>query len=230
MAPFLRAENASCARDGLSEVRNVSAAFVPGGISFLCGAKGSGKNLLLRLLGLLETADAGDIFFHETSAGLLTEEARRDLRSRQCGFVFAEPFLLEQFSVAENVAMPLFKVSGAALEDARAQVSHLLDLLGLARGANAPADSLPLIDQWKVSLARALAHHPQLVTIENADELLADAALGEAMHALTVVSKSLPVTIVATLEKCEGAPADARILELQAGEIIRDTQQHPSVF
>src|SRR5947208_8510900 len=120
MSELLRAENVGCSRglraEGASSVRDVSIGIEPRTVNVLCGPEGCGKNLLLRLLGLLEMPDAGRIFLHETSTAELAENVRLDLRNRRFGFVFAEPFLLHTFSVVENVAMPLFKISGTGLE------------------------------------------------------------------------------------------------------------------
>src|SRR5437773_2730918 len=63
MSGFLRAENVSCSRDlrGSGPVRGVSLAIERGTLTIVCGAEGCGKNLLLRLLGLLEMPDEGGI-------------------------------------------------------------------------------------------------------------------------------------------------------------------------
>src|SRR2546426_697944 len=115
---LLSAANVSCQRslraESPSRVRRVSLAVEAGTWCVLHGVEGCGKNLLLRLLGLLETPDSGEVFVRGAPTRALDEAARLELRNRVFGYVFAEPFLLDTFLVAENVAMPLFKIGGTS--------------------------------------------------------------------------------------------------------------------
>src|SRR5438067_9580873 len=169
---FLSARGVSCQRTlhsaKASRVRDVSLAIEVGTLNVLWGGEGCGKNLLLRLLGLLEAPDRGDVFLHGASTRALDEPARLELRNRHFGFVFNEPFLLDSFSVTENVAMPLFKISGAKVEEARKHVEQLLEFVGLRAQAQLGVGALSLLDQQKVSLARALVNQPEIVIVENA--------------------------------------------------------------
>src|SRR5688572_6865236 len=97
-------------RDG-QVVHGFDAAFAAGRFHLLRGPAGCGKNLILRWLGLLQPTEDGDVFVEGSATRELSEETRADLRTQRFGFVFTAPFLLNTFTVIENVAMPLFKVS-----------------------------------------------------------------------------------------------------------------------
>ena len=71
------------------------------------GRSGSGKSTLLRLIGGLESADAGAVRFDGTDLGALPETSRARLRRSRVGFVFQFFNLIPTLTVAENVELPL---------------------------------------------------------------------------------------------------------------------------
>lgn len=228
MDDFWRAEKVTCSRelraDSLSRVRAVSLALEPGTITMLGGPAGSGKNLLLRLCGLLETPDAGEVFLHGQPTRALPDEARLALRNRHCGFVFAEPFLLNTLSVLENVAMPLFKISGLSFEAARAPITEMLTFVGLTHSADLPAEQLPHAGQQKISLARALINRPDILLVENLGERLPQRDLAEFAALLMQAQQTFGTTILATAEHRAVWPEAPRYLEMAGGEIAAESR------
>src|SRR5688500_7758933 len=105
--------------DAPTRIEVPSLAMHRGGVTLLAGEVGCGKNLLLRLLGLLEAPDSGEVWFEGNPTARMTDDARASLRTRKCGYVFASPFLLSAFTVLENIAMPIFKVCQLNPEEAR---------------------------------------------------------------------------------------------------------------
>ena len=89
----------------------VRADFAPGRFHVLVGEAGGDSSARLRVLGLLDVPESGEVVVEGVATRGLDEEARAELRAQRFGFVFAAPFLLASFSVIENVAMPLFKIS-----------------------------------------------------------------------------------------------------------------------
>src|SRR5437660_994867 len=109
--PILAADRVTSAKTLAREpsrVRNVSVAFEARTFSLFCCSAGCGKNLLLRLVGLLEIPDSGDVLIQGAVTRDATNAVRAALRNCHYGFLFAQPFLLPTFSPLENVAMPLF--------------------------------------------------------------------------------------------------------------------------
>jgi ABC-type lipoprotein export system ATPase subunit len=202
----------------------VSLAIESGRFTLLSGGAESGAGLLLRILGLLERQDAGEVWFDSRPTSSLHETARLELRNHLFGFLFAEPFLLDSFTVAENVAMPLFKISGFDIEEARARTAEVLEFAGLAASADCAVADLGPSDHHKVSLARALAIAPQVLVAEDAGLQLAATELREFAALLRAVSDVLGICVIAT------SPAGADILgpdrevRLEHGIIVADSQ------
>lgn len=166
--PALRCDSLSCMRDqwnelAPSQVEDVSASFAAGEFCGFCGPDGSGKGLLLNLLGLLEPPDSGTIAVNGILAGSLAAEEAQQLRNETFGFIFNHPCLLPSFSVAENVAMPLFRICGGDAREARDRTIEVLEFCGIASLETTLAGRLDSEDRTRVALARALVHQPGIL-------------------------------------------------------------------
>lgn len=127
-------------------VRDVDVAFEAREFCTITGPSGSGKSSLLYLLGLPDVPTEGRIAVDGVDTGDLSADGLADLRLARLGLVFQFHFLLEEFSVADNVALPMRKVGRLARPEARDRTLALLDGLGLAvkvdcGRANSPAAS-----------------------------------------------------------------------------------------
>ncbi len=225
MADFLRAEKLCCARDAFAGLRDVALEFEAGTISVLCGPEGCGKNLLLRLLGLLEIPDAGELFLHGSPTSTLDAQSRLEMRNRHFGFHFAEPFLLTNFSAVENIAMPLFKISGLGVEQARTQTADLMDFAGLSEVAERAVDSLTLLEQHRVSLARAVAHRPDILLVENAGAQLSRYEMETFSELLARTVEKFSTTVILTAALPDAMPAADQVVELDAGKVVRNSRR-----
>ncbi|MGC9348084.1 MAG: ABC transporter ATP-binding protein [Anaerolineae bacterium] len=127
-------------------------------VSFL-GPSGSGKTTLLRIIAGLEPAEAGSI--------LLEGEDLSRVPTHQRGIVlmFQEYALFPHRTVAENVAFGL-KMRGMSRPDIKAQVSEMLDLVGLEEFGSRNVVELSGGERQRVALARSLAPEPRLLLLD----------------------------------------------------------------
>lgn len=146
-----------------SRVEDVSLSLQAGTLTSFHGPDGCGKGLLLNLLGLLEKPDGGTMQVCGHEPLLLDAENRCELRNEVFGFVFDAPCLLPAFSVAENVAMPLFRICGGDARSARARTMEVLEFVGLRDEEGTMTGRLDDAAQGRVALARALAHRPEIL-------------------------------------------------------------------
>ena len=164
--PVLELRDVSCAADGVA-LRGLSLSFDAGAFHLITGGPDNLRTALLRVLGLLDAPASGEVFFEGRAFAALSERDRDEVRNLRCGFLFAAPFLLPTFSVVENIAMPLFKISQVNPEQARERTDLLLAFAGLTAETQRHADELTPFQQHAVSLARALANDPALITVES---------------------------------------------------------------
>lgn len=224
-APVIAVHALACARDlhGRRAVLEIPELSVCAGtVTLLTGTSDSGKDLLLRVLGLLEVPDAGEVIFEGAATSKLSEEARAQLRDRRCGYVFESPFLLPGFSVIENIAMPLFKVCQMEPDEARTRADEVLDFAGLQHVAT--ATDVPAALQHRVALARALAGRPAVVFVEHLDALIGGGTGEEFRALLQRAAKELGVAVVASCGIEQGAQG-ARRVHLNAGRLAPELMQ-----
>jgi len=208
-------------------VTEMSATFAAGRFHILRGPVGGGKAVLLRWLGLLQIPDAGEVCVQDTPTRALTVEGRAELRTQRFGFVFAAPFLLTSFTVIENVAMPLFKVSQVTPEEARRRTETLLAFVGLAEAAEAAVEELPPLAQYRVALARGLINEPSFLHVEDLDGVLASEDLHAFVELLHRAVGQFGTTIIATASPALPLLWPHRVLDVADGAITGDVELLP---
>ena len=215
-----------CQREAVS-LRVAHAAFDRGAFHLLVGEVDSGHELLLRVLGLLEVPESGEVLVAGDSMRNATEEARLKMRERRLGFVFTAPFLLPAFTVIENVAMPLFKISDVEPAEARSGSDGLLDFVGLLELAEVPCAELAPLAQQRVSLARALVNEPSAVLIESLDSALSGEDLRVFSSLLRRASSRFGIAAIATVSpRFDPEPGD-RIVEVTEGVALPKEKTWP---
>ena len=128
----------------------------------ITGASGSGKSTLLNLLGLLEPADSGDVWYGDDRVSAWPRRAQGAARGRGVGFVFQSFLLLPSLTALDNVLLAARYVGG--VDDARRRrARELLETLGLsARAGHYPAQ-LSGGEQQRVAFCRAVLNDPPLL-------------------------------------------------------------------
>ena len=152
-------------RSGKSELvlfENLSFEVQTGEMLAIVGESGAGKSTLLHILGVLDRASEGDVYFAQLDLGRLSEEAAADFRGRELGFVWQFHYLLPEFTAAENVAMPLL-MKGVKRSEAEKEGLHWLQEVGLADRASHRSGELSGGEQQRVALARALVTRPKIL-------------------------------------------------------------------
>ncbi len=179
MNPVLSCRELCCERANWNEgqpasLHGITLSFSPATFCQFVGPDSSGRDLLLNTLGLLEPADSGTIVLDGRNVMELPEDELRRYRNESFGFLFEHPCLLPSFSVAENVAMPLFRICGTDAPAARERTHEVLDFCGIPQLENQLAGRLTPGDQRKAALARALVHRPKIlvaISPRGSDEL-----------------------------------------------------------
>jgi ABC-type lipoprotein export system ATPase subunit len=225
--PAVELRGITCIRSEDAPLRDLTVSFTPGCFHAVRGEARSGKRVLLRLLGLLDTPDSGEVFLSGVSMRSILAESRPELRARRFGFVFAAPFLLSSFSVIENVAMPLFKVSQVTPEEARLRTEAVLAFVGLGEQAQASIDNLSIDAQYRAALARGLVHEPPILLVEDLDSTLAGDELCRFTELLRRVSDEMGMTVIATASPALTCKSSDRVLEIAEGFIRRDSELLP---
>lgn len=166
MKPLIEAQRVTKILSGVvpvTLVRDISLSINPREFAAITGPSGSGKSSLLYLLGLLDIPTSGDVLIDGMSTTAMSEEQRAEVRLKQIGFVFQFHFLLPEFTIAENVALPMRALGQLSEHAINARSNDLLGSLGLGDHLRKTPDQLSGGQRQRVAVARALANDPPII-------------------------------------------------------------------
>ena len=128
----------------------------------LTGPSGSGKTTLLNIISGLDEPTSGNVLFDSKSMQKFDLNQRTKFRNHNLGVVFQFFNLLDDFSVYENIAMPLL-IRGEKNKIIKEKVNILLDKIGLLKKINSNVTSLSGGESQRVAIARAMVGLPKLI-------------------------------------------------------------------
>ena len=188
----------------------------------MVGPSGSGKTTMLNIMGGLDTASVGNVWFRGRDLSLATQRELTRYRRDSIGFVFQFYNLIPNLTARENVLVST-EVAENPLD-----VEEVLKVVGLAERTDHFPSQLSGGEQQRVAIARALAKNPELLLCDEPTGAL-DFETGKLMLRLLVDLKNkLGKTILLiTHNSAIGHVAD-RVVHLRSGEILSiDTNEAP---
>lgn len=144
-------------------VKNISFEVGKGELLAITGPSGSGKSSLIYLLGLLDNPTRGTIWLNGINTTLASDREKERLRLENIGFVFQFHFLLQEFTVIENILLPMRKLGHLNEPAAKARALELLAYFGLKSAAEKRPYQLSGGERQRVAIARAMANNPLLI-------------------------------------------------------------------
>ncbi len=196
------------------------------------GRSGSGKSTLMHLLGALDVAESGDIFYENRNFSLLSESDRSHLRNTQFGFVFQFYHLLPELNVLENTLLaPMIEHSWLTFRskksDLKTKASAILDQMGLGHRIKHRPNQLSGGERQRVAIARALMNEPKVLFADEPTGNL-DAETGrQIMNALEKLHQEKGQTILmVTHDRTLAREAD-RVLLLKDGRLTTEDPPRP---
>jgi lipoprotein-releasing system ATP-binding protein len=154
---------ALCRGEFVHVLKGVDLKINPGESVAICGPSGVGKSTLLHLVGLMEESTSGTIELFNIKTNQLDGNFRAELRNKYIGFLFQFHYLMSDFTVLENLLIPIWIRDGYSDDSAKNSLRALLRRLGLEQFINRYPDELSGGEQQRVALARALVNEPKLI-------------------------------------------------------------------
>lgn len=199
---------------------DISLEIKSGEFTAIVGPSGSGKSTLMHIIGLLDTATSGEVYFGEKEIDKLTDNQISALRNEFIGFVFQQFNLLPKLTVLENVLLPTI-YARANLDHFEERAINLLKRFGIDDKANSYPNKISGGEQQRVAIARALIMNPQLILADeptgNIDQKTGQGII-KLLHDL---NKSEGITIIIVTHDPAIASQCGRQIKIVDGRIVK---------
>lgn len=188
-----------------------------GEMTFLTGHSGAGKSTFLKLIALLEWPTSGQL----TVNGLkLNQLGKKDVAAHrsQLGITFQSPYLLNERTVFDNVALPL-QIQGMAKPMIAKRVHAALDMVGLLSKEKMVPLHLSGGEQQRLGIARAVVHKPALLLADEPTGNLDPKLSAEIMSIFEQFNQVGVSVLIATHDLAMIARMKHRIVMLKGGRL-----------
>jgi lipoprotein-releasing system ATP-binding protein len=203
-------------------VQNIDLLIRPREFVAITGPSGSGKSSLLYLLGLLDLPTHGDVLIRGKSTSDMLEEERAQARLTELGFIFQFHFLLPEFTLSDNVALPMRALGRLSPSAIRERADGLLASLGLGDHRSKRPDQISGGQRQRVAVARALANEPAIILADEPTGSL-DSKSGEQVFSiLRSLVDAQGKTVIAVTHQMDMAARMDRRIHLVDGRIVSD--------
>ncbi len=192
------------------------------GLVFILGRSGSGKTTMLNMLGGLDAPTEGELLVDGVSSRDFKQVDFDHYRNRYVGFVFQEYHLLDDYTVADNIALALELQGDLTQEERQQKITAALSQVELAGYGDRNTGELSGGQKQRVAIARALVKDPPMILADEPTGALDRKTGRQLFDLLKEISKDKLVVVVSHDEDFAHEYAD-RILELEEGKIISDS-------
>lgn len=203
----------------VTALKSISLDIPDGKLVSVIGKSGSGKSTLINLIGALDTPSAGEIYNNEICINRLNNDELAEYRNKNVGFIFQSFYLEPNFTVLENIEMPLL-IDGIDKKIRRERAAALINKFSLTDKIDKKANQLSGGQKQRVSIARALIHEPNLIL---ADEPTGSLDTKNGVEVIAALKDICDVgrTVILVTHNMEDAKKADYIIELADGEISR---------
>uniref|UniRef100_UPI003AB42261 ABC transporter ATP-binding protein n=1 Tax=Eisenbergiella sp. TaxID=1924109 RepID=UPI003AB42261 len=205
----LRFEELTRAYEGKKVLDLKAGAIVCGSRTGVIGPNGAGKSTLLNLIGGLDRADGGRIYY----------DGQKQIPKNEITQVFQTPYLITT-TVEKNIAYPL-KLRGWGEDEIEERVAQLCQELDLTGMRKKKAWKLSGGETQKVALARALSFHPRLLLLDEPTANIDPSTTAEIEKMLIKINEEEKTTVVLVTHNLAQAKRTCdRCLFLKSGQLI----------
>jgi putative ABC transport system ATP-binding protein len=204
-------------------LRGVTLSFAQGDFVALMGPSGSGKSTLLNLLGCLDRPTEGQYYLGDDDVAQMDDDQLSEVRSRYIGFIFQSYNLLAQYTVVENIEVPLLYQGCRLNDETRERCIRLAEMVGLGDRLDHRPTQLSGGQQQRVAIARALVNDPHVILADEPTGNLDSKTSDEIMVLLTELNRAGKTIIMVTHENDIAAWA-RRVVRMRDGHVESDTR------
>ena len=201
-------------------LKDVSLTINDGEMVAIIGKSGAGKSTLMHILGCIDDFEKGQYIFNGKDISKVNEKKSASIRNSERGIVRQEFALMEQYTVVENVIMPLFFTpkSGRRSEKEK-RALEILKRLEMDEYAHKKVNKLSGGQKQRVAIARAMINNPSVLLADEPTGALDVKTTDEIMKVFRNLNKNGTTVIIITHDMEVAGMCD-RIIEISDGKII----------
>lgn len=193
----------------------------------IMGKSGCGKTTLLKVLGMIDKATDGDLYFKEKNVNYLYGDELADIRRKEIGFIFQDFYLMDSLSVKENIVLPMILdkadtnlMKEKALEYAELfQIGHLLE--------KSPYE-LSGGEKQRVAICRALINDPDLILADEPTGNLDSKSGKIVVETMEKINQEFGKTIVMVTHDPQMASHCSKLILLKDGVVLEELHREGS--
>lgn len=214
-------------KNGTAETRvlkGVSLEIKSGEFVAIMGKSGAGKSTFMYQLSLLDHPTSGQVIIDDQVVTELTHDERTIFRLNNLGFIFQDYALVPELTAIENVMVPLL-MQGKTQDEARVIAHESLARIGVDHRENNLPSQLSGGEQQRVSIARAVAHHPKILFADEPTANLDNISSDSVIDVFRELHKQGQTIIMVTHEPEYTVHCD-RVVYLSDGKIVDEKKLH----
>jgi len=202
-------------------LNDINFSILKGEFVSVIGKSGCGKSTLLYILSTMDTDYEGDLRIDAISMKSKKEAELASVRNEKIGFVFQFHYLLNEFSVLQNVMLPGLKLGKFPEQEIEHRAMEKLKVLGIEKEALKSPNQLSGGEKQRVAIARALINDPLIIMGDeptgNLDKKNSEIVFNVFKELAEVYKQSLLIVT----HDIDFANRTHRIIEMEDGKIIR---------
>ncbi|MBR2175328.1 MAG: ABC transporter ATP-binding protein [Clostridia bacterium] len=199
-------------------LKDVSLKIDDGELVAIIGKSGAGKSTLLHIIGCIDTFEQGTYTIDDVNVHKLSDKKLAGIRNEKVGIVMQDFALVEEYTVIENVKIPLY-FSKKKKGNANALALAALEKVGIKELAKKPVNKLSGGQKQRVAIARAIVNNPSFILADEPTGALDTKTSAEIMELFKSLNSEGKTIIIITHDPGI-ADACKRKIEISDGKII----------
>jgi putative ABC transport system ATP-binding protein len=204
--------------NSLHVLKDVSLTVEKGDFITILGASGSGKSTLMNIIGCMDTATSSEYYIDNIDINSCDDKRLAQIRNEKIGFIFQKYHLISQYTVLQNVIMPLL-LRGMSSKEATKVAEESIKMVGLWDRVKHKPNELSGGQQQRVAIARALVTKPALLLADEPTGAL-DSETGKEILELFKELNAAGNTIIMISHDINVANSSKKIVRLSDGILI----------
>ena len=206
--------------NAFTALKDVSLTIRDGEMVAIIGKSGAGKSTLMHILGCIDSFEKGEYILNGENISKISEKKSAEIRNKEIGIVLQDFVLMEQYSVMENVLMPLYfsKNAGKRLEREK-RAKEILKRLEMDQLFNKKVNQLSGGQKQRVAIAKAMMNQPGILLADEPTGALDVKTSEEIMGVFKKLNEQGTTVIIITHDMEVAAKCD-RVIEISDGHIL----------